>query len=362
LVFHFQRNNREVSLLKPIRKIKVVCLHVCLFSGKRAENKQINVAANFNQVPQPNGWLCPFTKLHVEGNLNKYTFMSDRFFAPLFSSVKPAFATLLLASSVWLTGCTGDKNGDAVFFPLENDLELGKQVSAQADSAYKSKGQLLNRNASNPKIRAAYAHLDKIVERILESGQVTYSDEFPWDVKIIDDKNVQNAFATPGGHIYVFTGLINHLDTEDQLAGVLGHEIAHADQRHSIKQLQKQYGISVISRLILGNESGNVERIFTQVGGQLVGLKFSRDYEREADEYSVLYLGATNFYACDGAAGFFQKMQAMENRGSQIEWASTHPAPGNRVQDIQAHARQRGCKTDAATDTGFQEFKRNLGL
>ncbi|ALJ00659.1 M48 family metalloprotease [Rufibacter tibetensis] len=288
--------------------------------------------------------------------------MFNRFSAPLSSKVKKGFSTLLLLSSTLFTSCGGDKNGDNVFFPLENDLQLGMQVSQQADSVYASKGQLLDRNSTNPRTRSAYAHLDQIVNRILESGQVTYREEFPWDVKIINDPKVQNAFATPGGHIYVFTGLINYLDNEDQLAGVLGHEIAHADQRHSIKQLQKQYGISVISRLILGNESGNLERIFTQVGGQLVGLKFSRDYEREADEYSVLYLGATNFYACDGAAGFFQKMQTLENRGTPPEFASTHPSPGNRIQDIQALARQRGCKTTAAPDTKYQDFKRNLGL
>ncbi|RNI26544.1 peptidase M48 [Rufibacter latericius] len=261
-----------------------------------------------------------------------------------------------------LTNCGGDKNGDTVFFPIENDLQLGLQVSQQVDSAYGSKGQLLDRNSRNPKIRAAYLHLDKIVARILESGEVSYRDEFPWDVKIINDPNIQNAFATPGGHIYVFTGLIQYLDSEDELAGVLGHEIAHADQRHSIKQLQKQYGISVISRLILGNDSGNLERIFTQVGGQLVGLKFSRDYEREADEFSVKYLGATDFYACDGAAGFFQKMLNLEKRGNPPEFISTHPSPGNRVQEIQAQARQQGCQTAAASQTGYQEFKRNLGL
>ncbi|MBC3539783.1 M48 family metalloprotease [Rufibacter sediminis] len=270
--------------------------------------------------------------------------------------------SLLLLVSTLLSSCGGDKNGDTVFFPIENDLQLGQQVSQQVDSTYGSKGQLLDRNSTNPRTRAAYAHLDKIVERILASGQVSYREEFPWDVKIIHDPEIQNAFATPGGHIYVFTGLIKYLDSEDQLAGVLGHEIAHADQRHSVKQLQKQYGISVISRLILGNDSGNLERIFTQVGGQLVGLKFSRDYEREADEFSVKYLGATDFYACDGAAGFFQKMQTLESRGTPPEFISTHPSPTNRVQEIQAQARQQGCKTATAGGTNYQEFKRNLGL
>ncbi|RNI27608.1 peptidase M48 [Rufibacter immobilis] len=270
--------------------------------------------------------------------------------------------SLLLAAGLWLGGCGTDKNGDRVLFSIQDDLQLGQQVAQQVDSSYRAKGQLLDRNSSNPKIRAAYAHLDKIVARILESGEVSYRDEFPWDVKIINDPGNLNAFATPGGHIYVFTGLIQYLDSEDQLAGVLGHEIAHADQRHSIKQMQKQYGISFVTRLVLGENAGELERVASQIGGQLAGLKFSRDYEREADEYSVLYLGATNYYACDGAAGFFQKMQTLEKNGNPPEFISTHPAPGNRIQDIQAHARQRGCKTVGADNSEYQEFKRNLGL
>jgi predicted Zn-dependent protease len=270
------------------------------------------------------------------------------------------FASLLMVCL--LAGCSGDKNGNTILFPIQEDIQLGQQVSQQVDSAYSAKGQLLSRTSSNPQIRAAYAHLDKIVNRLLQSGEVGYREEFTWEVKIVDDPTVQNAFATPGGHIYVFTGLIKYLDTEDQLAGVLGHEIAHADQRHSMKQLQKQYGLSFISKMVLGDNPGGLEQIAGQFLGQAAGMKFSRDYEREADEYSVIYLGATDYYACDGAAGFFQKMETQKDKGNVPEFFSTHPASTNRVQDIQLHAQQRGCNTTAAANTGYQEFKRNLGL
>ncbi|WP_205504552.1 M48 family metalloprotease [Rufibacter psychrotolerans] len=288
--------------------------------------------------------------------------MRNNLLPALANRCKRAYLPLLFLGGSLLAGCSSDKNGDRVLFSIENDLQLGQQVAQQMDSTYRAKGQLLDRNSPNPRTRAAYAHLDQVVNRILESDQVSYREEFAWDVKIIDDPNVQNAFATPGGHIYVFTGLIRFLDSEDQLAGVLGHEIAHADQRHSVKQLQKQYGISFISRLVLGESAGQLERLIGGAAGQYLGLKFSRDYEREADEYSVLYLGATNYYACDGAAGFFQKMQTLQNSGTIPEFFSTHPAPGNRIHDIQAHAQQRGCQTTSASNTGYQEFKRNLGL
>ncbi|WP_192820992.1 M48 family metalloprotease [Rufibacter sp. LB8] len=277
------------------------------------------------------------------------------------SFFKPTYVGLL-ALLLSLASCGGDKNGDLVLFGIEEDLKLGQQVANQVDSTYRAKGQLLDRNSSDPKIKNAYAHLDKIVERLLNSGAVSYEDEFPWKVTIIQDPATQNAFATPGGHIYVFTGLINYLDTEDQLAGVLGHEIAHADKRHSIKQLQKQHGMAFIMNLFLGENAGQLETIVAQLAGQMAGLKFSRDYERESDNFSVEYLAGTNYYACDGAAGFFQKMQTLEQKGTPPEFISTHPSPGNRVQDIQAKAQTQGCQREAAANTGYQQFKRNLGL
>ncbi|QHL86300.1 M48 family metalloprotease [Nibribacter ruber] len=273
------------------------------------------------------------------------------------------FLSLLLLSASLLTlSCSTDKNGDMVLFGIENDVKLGAQVSREVDSTYKAKGQLLARNSSDPGVRRGYAYLDQMVDRLMASGEVSYKDEFAWDVKIIDDPENLNAFATPGGHIYVFTGLIKYLDNEDQLAGVLGHEIAHADQRHTVKQLQKQYGINFLLSLVLGENSGEVQQIAGQLAGQLAGLKFSRDYERESDAYSVTYLAATNYYACDGAAGFFQKMQSLAQSGNPPEFISTHPNPDNRITQIESRAKELGCNTTPKGANGYNRFKQDLGL
>lgn len=249
--------------------------------------------------------------------------------------------------------CTQDKNGDRLLFSVEDDINLGSQVAQEVDSTYRAKGQLIERN--NPKYTAAYQHLDRIVGNILNSGKVAYRSEFTWDTKIIKDDNVLNAFATPGGHIYVFSGLIKYLDTEDQFAGVLGHEIAHADKRHTTKQLQTQYGISLLLSVALGDNPGTL----TQIATGLAGLKFSRDYEREADDFSVVYLGGTN-YACNGAAGFFQKMLTENQGGRQPEFLSTHPDPGNRVEAINTKAQTEGCKTTSSNSSTYQQFKNSL--
>ncbi|GEO03680.1 peptidase M48 [Adhaeribacter aerolatus] len=266
-------------------------------------------------------------------------------------SYRLALFGLLLA--FFTQSCAKDKNGDRLLFSIDQDIALGEQVAHTVDSTYRAKGQLIERN--NARYAPAYQNLDLIVKRILNSGQVAYKDEFKWDTKIIKDDKTLNAFATPGGHIYVFSGLIKYLDNEDQFAGVLGHEIAHADKRHTTKQLQTQYGINILLAVVLGENQGAL----TQIATSLTGLKFGRDAEREADDFSVIYLSGTD-YACNGAAGFFQKMEAENQGGAVPEFFSTHPNPGNRIQAINDKAQQQGCKTTPSGSGSFAQLKNNL--
>ncbi|NVO29574.1 M48 family metalloprotease [Hymenobacter lapidiphilus] len=262
--------------------------------------------------------------------------------------------TGLLAGLAFTLGgaASCSKDGDGVLlFSIEDDKALGEQVAAQTDSTFRAKGQLLE-PGSNPQ---AYAALNKIVLRVLNSGKLQYRNEFPWDVKIIKDDQTRNAFATPGGHIYVYSGLIKYLDNETQLAGVIGHEIAHADRRHTSRQLQQQYGISVLLSLVLGNN----QNALVDIANGLGQLKFSRDYEIEADDYSVEYLNGTNYYACDGAAGFFIKTQN-DGQASPPEFLSTHPNPGNRVESIQAKADQLNCRNRTAGSDDFNQLRSAL--
>ncbi|MDX5418165.1 MAG: M48 family metalloprotease [Hymenobacteraceae bacterium] len=266
------------------------------------------------------------------------------------------FWLLGLVSMLLLSSC---EDNDGVIFSTQDDIKLGQQVSHEVDSTYRAKGQLLERNSANAQ---AYQSLDRIVNRVLNSGNVKYKTEFPWTVKIIKDDHTLNAFATPGGYIYVFTGLIKYLNDEDHFAGVIAHEIAHADKRHSVKQLQRDYGIAILLSVALGNNPGTLQQIAGQLTGTLAGLKFSRDAETEADEASVSYLSGTEYYACDGAAGFFIKMEQESQQGTPPEFLSTHPSPGNRIQHIQQLAQERGCSTASAPDNDFNQLKTALKL
>ena len=266
---------------------------------------------------------------------------------------------LALAGMLTFSSCDGN---DGVIFSTQDDVKLGQQVAHEVDSTYRAQGKLLERNSSSANTQKAYQHLDRIVNRILTSGEVKYQQEFPWSVKIIKDDATLNAFAAPGGQIYVFTGLIKYLNDEDHLAGVLAHEIAHADKRHSVKQLQRQYGISLLLSVALGNNASTLKQIAAQLSGSLAGLKFSRDAENEADVTSVAYLGGTRHYACDGAAGFFIKMEQESQQGTPPEFLSTHPNPENRIQNIQKTAKDRGCSTTSAADSDLAGLKSALGL
>ena len=247
-----------------------------------------------------------------------------------------------------------DGGGLPVFFSLQNDIDLGKQVSDEI-AANPTEYPVLDET----EYAEAYAYLQGITDEILNSGKVEYRDEFAWKIHIIHDDEVLNAFATPGGYIYVYTGLIKYLDQEDDLAGVMGHELAHADRRHSMQQMQKAYGLQLVLNVILGQNPSKLAEIAGAVAGNATTLAFSRDNESEADEYSVIYL-AEGKYACNGAYSFFQKLLDSNQAGKTPKFLSTHPDPASRVEDINAKATELGCDTTPLAPASYEDFKNSL--
>jgi predicted Zn-dependent protease len=236
-----------------------------------------------------------------------------------------------------------------ILFSLEDDKKLGQQTADQI-AADPATYPLL----SESQYPAAYSHILRIRDNILNSGKVAHKNDFVWQVKIIKNDSVLNAFCTPGGYIYVYTGIIKYLDNEAQLAGVLGHEIAHADRRHSVQQMTEQYGLSVLLSIVAGNNPG----MLTQLVANLTVLKFSRAHETEADEYSVIYLYPTD-YDARGAKYFFEKIEA-QGGSSTPAFLSTHPDPGDRVTNINKKWQDMGGKVGQTFESRYQDFKSSL--
>jgi len=247
-------------------------------------------------------------------------------------------------------GTVNEKNKGKGFniFSVEQDKQLGAQVAAEID-ADNEQFPLLD-SAQNPEV---YKYLYNVRDKILATGEIDFADEFQWRLRIVHDDSTMNAFCTPGGYIYIYTGILKFLDSEDQFAGVMGHEMAHADQRHSTRQMTKMFGVQILLDVLAGDRGA-----LKQVTGALVGLKFSRKHEEEADLKSVEYLCPTDYNA-DGGAGFFIKIEEMGG-GRVPEFLSTHPDPGDRVEKFQNNKIVLGCQGDKDYKSEFEKMVSKL--
>ena len=247
---------------------------------------------------------------------------------------------------------------NALMPDISEDVKMGQQTASEISSK-PSQFPLLPERGNEE----VYSYVRGITSKILNSGNVEHAKDFPWEVKIINDPKTLNAFCTPGGYIYVYTGLIKYLDTEDQLAGVMGHEIAHADKRHSMKQLYQSYGVQILAAIgasvATQGKSASTQKAAmdaAQIASAVVGLKFSREHETEADNMSVNYLCGTEYNPA-GAAGFFKKIG---NANTPPEFLSTHPNPSNRIENIEAQAAAKTCRGNAKNQAQYQRIKAML--
>ncbi|WP_035845538.1 M48 family metallopeptidase [Crocinitomix catalasitica] len=257
--------------------------------------------------------------------------------------------TLTLGLALLLIQCgNSDKvpKGGINLFTVAQDIELGAQVAAEIDG--NSAEYPILDPATNV---AAYNYINAIKDKILATGKVKHKDDFAWRVRIVKNDDVLNAFCTPGGYIYFYTGIIKYLDNEAQLAGVMGHEMGHADLRHSTRQMTKQAGLDILLSALAGDSEA-----IKQVTAGIIGLKFSRSHETEADRISVEYLCGTPWPGSSGA-GFFEKIEA-EGGGGTPEFLSTHPSPSNRVENYHTWATNSGCAGNDDGKMSYDKFKR----
>ncbi|PEN12359.1 peptidase M48 [Longibacter salinarum] len=227
-------------------------------------------------------------------------------------------------------------NTRAMGYSWEQELQLGKQADQQIQQQFGVyESEELQR------------YVDRIAQDVLAVSHMRRPDtpdkfrnaEFTFRVL---DSEVINAFALPGGYVYVTRGLLAHLNNEAQLAVVLGHEIAHVAARHASQQAGRQQltqlgvlGAGVAGGLAFGGETA---RSIMGLGGQaaqLFSLKYSRENERESDRLGVEYAVKAGYEASEGADFFTTLKRKRDQSGQSIpSWQSTHPDPGERETSI----------------------------
>jgi predicted Zn-dependent protease len=242
-------------------------------------------------------------------------------------------------------------------FPESKDIELGLQIDQEIRKNAKEYPILTNR----PEVTG---YVEQIGKKILASPELRYRDVFAYKFEVIRNDSVVNAFCTPGGYIYVYTGLMKFLDNEATLAAVVAHEIAHAERRHATKRMTAAMGAEVLFSIVLGEKPTQLAQLGANLFTGLGLLANSRADEREADEYAFRYLRSTEYYP--GAMEFFfAKVQgAGTSRASMLETLlSTHPMPQDRVDHAKNMVAQAGIPKPTEQQlfaARYQQMKKKL--
>ena len=214
------------------------------------------------------------------------------------------------------------KPGWNLFSP-QQDIEMGREVAKQAESEL----PILND-------RQATAYISALGRQLAAHAP---GEKYPYQFKIVNDTAI-NAFALPGGFVYINRGAIEAADTEAQIAGVMAHEIGHVVLRHGTNQMSKAY-IAQAPLAILGGVLGSnsVGGVLTELGVSFAAnsllLKHSRDAETQADLMGTQILHDSG-YDPRAMVEFFEKIQA-ESKGRAVQFFSDHPNPENRISNVQ---------------------------
>ncbi len=248
------------------------------------------------------------------------------------------YALSLLATVLLCIGCSTVPITGRRQVLLVSDQEVLSASLTQYSNYMSNASRSTNSNRSAMVTRVGQRIAAATELYLRENGMESELANFAWEFNLVNDNQV-NAFCMPGGKIVVYEGLMNLVASEDELAVVVGHEVAHAVAKHSNERMSQQmlteYGAQILSAAV-SEKSAAIQSMAAQVyglGAQYgLTLPFSRKHELEAD-YMGLILMTIAGYNPDVAIGFWQKMSA---DGQQVpEFMSTHPSDAKRIREIE---------------------------
>jgi metalloendopeptidase OMA1, mitochondrial len=237
---------------------------------------------------------------------------------------------LAVLATLLLGGCyTVPETGrQALILPIFNDTQLG----AQAFADVKAKEKISNDPEANARTR-------RVGERIAQA----VGSDLPganWEFVVFDAPDTVNAFALPGGKVGVYTGLLKLAATDEELAIVRAHEIAHATARHGAQRMTEAFGVSllgvVLSEGLRDSKNRDLWMLAYGVGATGVVLKYSRNQEGEADEIGLIYAAKAGYDPRAGVTFWGRMAQQNKDKTKLPVLLSTHPADETRIQHIQS--------------------------
>ena len=258
---------------------------------------------------------------------------------------------VLAVLPVWSAGCSRSPATGRMQFIIINDAQeiaLGTQAAAEMTASF---GGLVSDEQLQAYVRAVGERVAATAER-----------EMPYEFFLVASET-PNAFALPGGKIYVTAGLMSNMSNERQLAAVLGHEIGHVTDRHNVQQLQRQMGATVLAELAaaaLGGGGGSVAKIGVKVVAGMENLRYSRDNEYQADALGIRYMAAAGY----NPWGMVELLQILKQgaESSQSRWMEmlrTHPLTTKRIEQATQEVRlKHAVASPGAPDQHLQRFLR----
>lgn len=236
--------------------------------------------------------------------------------------------SVLVLAALLLGACSStqrrnvEKSVAGTLISDQQEFELGFQVHEQLK---KDSTKFL----TSPKVEL---YVEQLVRKL--AAHANKERPVEWRTFVIDDPATINAFATPGGRIYVFTGLLLSAENEAEVVGVMGHEMGHVVARHGARQLVAAFGLESVIGMALGKNAGDIAKVSAALAGRGAQLAYGRDMEHEADEYGARYSSAAG-YDPRGLATFFEKLKAKYGEtGPVLTLLSSHPSSGDRIQRV----------------------------
>jgi predicted Zn-dependent protease len=227
-----------------------------------------------------------------------------------------------------VVGCAAFQNIPLNLLSTEQEIALGEQVSAEVE-----KGEKL---LDNVQIQAYVSEIGQRLAAVSPRRDVQYT------FKVIDAPDKVNAFALPGGFMYVYTGLMRTLENEAELAGVMAHEIGHVAGRHHGESMTRQFGYNFIMSIILGEDANALAQLGSELLGAAGAMYYSRDNEREADQLGMSFLFEAG-YKPEAMLTLMGKLSAEDGErggGRSLAIFASHPPTEERAQRLRALVEQ----------------------